>query len=861
MGFVKRIIPNNILNVINNNWTKYSKKNSFIKLDNIINKNINKKCYIGRGYYPVNTPEFLVRHVLENPKWYTAYTPYQSEISQGRLESLFNFQSMICDLTRMDSSNASLLDESTAISEAMYMLYNYNKYNKKIFMIDRNLHVQNMSVLIERANHLNIELCILQDNKNINLDDICGIIIQNPDTLGNLLTENDEKFKLINKYRGDDVGVIEVSDLLSCVLFKPPGENNFDISVGSTQRLGLPMWFGGPHAGFISCKSKYNRYLPGRIVGQSIDSQNNVSYRLTLQTREQHIKKDRATSNICTAQALLANFASFYGMYHGSKGLTRIAENTYNMTSLLHNNLSSKYVTNNRYFDTVSINRIFDISKFEYSTLNNNSIFSLNEMVEEDDIIEICEELDVEFNNNISKLEKTRESKVLDIDIFNKYNDENSLTRYIYELCDRDYSLVNGMIPLGSCTMKLNPVFTLTELTNKKLNLHPYTDKENAKGYMEMLNDLKLKLRIITGMDDVSLQPNAGSQGEYAGLLAIKKYLNDSSRNTVIIPDSAHGTNFASAKLAGFDIAKVKTKDGLLNIDDIKNKLEKNNIAALMVTYPSTFGIYDDNIKEIVDLVHEYGAQVYMDGANMNAQLGWTSPGFIGADVCHLNLHKTFAIPHGGGGPGMGPICVKKHLSEYLPDIDNPNISGSPYGSASILSISWLYLLNNDINDLRNISEKAIQNANYLMNKLKDEYKILYTKNGCVAHEFIIDCSEFKKYNISELDIAKRLLDYEFHSPTLSWPIANTIMIEPTESENIEELDRFINAMICIKKEIITNPDILKNAPHSLDLIKSWDYKYSIKDAYYPNNIKRSYFPSRNRINEVYGDRNIKVKY
>jgi glycine dehydrogenase len=852
-----KIIPPNIIHNINKNW-----KN--LNSDLILNKNINKKCYLGRGFYPTNTPNFLLRHILENPKWYTAYTPYQAEISQGRLESLFNFQSMIADLTQMDISNSSLLDEATAINEAMFMLYNYNKFKKNKFIIDRNLHPQNMSVILEKSKHLGYQIEYLQDRNNMcnsKDTDICGIVIQNPDTFGNLLKKDSKKYYAIKKFQEKEIPIIEVSDLFSCSLFTPPGENNFDISVGSSQRFGLPMWYGGPHAGFISCKKKYIRHMPGRIVGKSIDSQNSESYRLTLQTREQHIKKDKATSNICTAQALLANFSAFYGLYYGGDGIQNIAKNIHKNAYILRENLSQKYNTNNSYFDTISFNSDFRGTKFENNNYQNKAIFSMNQLVNTYDIKEICEELKVDYKeiDNID-LRITRESPVLNDQIFSKYNDENSLTRYIYELADKDYSLVTGMIPLGSCTMKLNPSDTLTQLTNPKLNLHPYTSHENTEGYQYMISDLNDKLKIITGMDHFSFQLNSGSQGEYAGLIAIKKFLNDPNRDTIIIPDTAHGTNFASAKLAGYKIANLRTIDGKIDLEDLE-KLLKTNIAALMITYPNTYGIFDDNIIDIIDLVHKYGAQVYMDGANMNAQLGYTGPGYIGADVCHLNLHKTFAIPHGGGGPGVGPIGVKKHLIDFLPNTENPNFSAAPYGSAAILSITWKYLLDNNITKLKKISEKSIYNANYLMKNLKDDYAILYTKNGMVAHEFIIDCSELSKYGIKEVDIAKRLLDYNFHAPTLSWPVKNSLMIEPTETENKEELDRFIEAMKSIKNEIINNPDILKNAPHSLNLLKDkWNFKYSIKDAYFPNNINKNYFPTRNRINEIYGDKNIIVK-
>ena len=856
---IEKIIPKNIIkDLTDRSWRNLGLIESLSYSNHIFDKNINKKCYIGRGYYPTDTPPFLVRHILENPKWYTAYTPYQAEISQGRLESLFNFQTMIANITNLDISNASLLDEATAINEAMFMLYSYNKLKKNIFVIDENLHSQNLSVILEKSKHLKYQIKYLRDYNNIDFKNVCGVVVQNPDTFGNLL-----KKELIKQYQDEEIPIIEISDLFACSIFTPPGENNFDISVGSAQRFGLPMWYGGPHAGFIAAKQKYLRFMPGRIVGKSIDSQNNESFRLTLQTREQHIRKDKATSNICTAQALLANFSTFYGLYHGGKGIQEIAQKIHYNTRLLADNLGEKYLLNKNFFDTLAIPYQLDTDNFEYQKKEGYSILAMNQLVTENDLKEICDLAQVNFNENIPKeVEITRRTPLLNNEIFNKYNDENSLTRYIFELADKDYSLVNGMIPLGSCTMKLNPVNTMKQLTNPKLNLHPYTNKENAKGYELMIEDLNDKLKVITGMDHFSFQLNSGSQGEYAGLIAIKKYLNDDSRDTVIIPDSAHGTNFASASLAGYKIKTLKTHKGKIKISDLEDIFDKNSVAALMITYPNTYGIYDDNIEEIIQTVHQNGSQVYMDGANMNAQLGLTGPGYIGADVCHLNLHKTFAIPHGGGGPGVGPIGVKKHLIKYLPNTENPNFSAAPYGSASVLSISWIYLLNNNVENLKKIGLQAITNANYLMNNLKDDFKIAFTKNDCVAHEFIIDCSEFSKYGVSELDIAKRLLDYNFHAPTLSWPIKNSLMIEPTESENVEELDRFIHALKSIKNEIVTNPDILKNSPHSLSLLKEdWNKSYQIKEAFFPDNIEKQYFPSRNRINEVYGDRNLVTKY
>ena len=881
MSFSRRVI-NNVIpkNIINENTIKLKKYDisDIPKIfSSVIDKNIIHKSFIGRGFYQTKMPDFIIRNVLENPVWYSAYTPYQAEISQGRLESLFNYQTMICEITGLDISNASLLDEASAVSEAMLMVHNYNNAKDRVFLVDNRLHPQNIYNLNTRAKNLNIKLIYFdkQDLSNIYNDKITGIIIQNPDTEGNLIDNDYRLLEFINQCKNNNTSLIEVSDLMNSMINNSANDNNFDISVGSTQRFGLPMFYGGPHSGFLACKNKFLRFLPGRLVGKSIDTLENEAFRLSLQTREQHIKKEKATSNVCTAQALLANLSTFYGIYHGPKGLTNISNKIYNKTNKLYRGLiDANYDVNNTFFDTLTINfkdneqynkilHLAESHKYNFRILSNSKIgISIDELTNDDDLENFSNIFDIRIDNDNYIKDK---KDILNQEVFNKYNDENSLIRYIHKLGKKDYSLVDGMIPLGSCTMKLNPTFTLENLTHEKINIHPYAPLNQTLGYQEMINDLSDRLIKITGMDDISFQPNSGSTGEYAGLLAIKGYLNDTNRNICLIPESAHGTNFSSAKLAGYEIKRIKVlSDGSIDIDQMKDIIEanKNKIGALMITYPSTFGIFDENIKDVIKLIHDDGGQVYMDGANMNAQLGWTSPGYIGADVCHLNLHKTFAIPHGGGGPGVGPIAVKKHLSKYLPDITFPNISSAPYGSASILSISWLYLLQFDNDDLKNISYNAIYNANYIVDKIKHKYYILYKKNNLVGHEFIIDCKPFKSQGITEFDIAKRLLDYKFHAPTLSWPIVGTLMIEPTESENIEELDRFISALLSIRDEIDNKPELLKNAPHSLSLLKEdWKFDYSQKDAFYPNNIEKDYFPSVNRVNDVYGDRNIICKY
>ena len=881
---IKKIIPKNIFNC-NYPFTKLNNNEAINKLETTIGKNKLRKNYIGQGYYPSNMPEFIRKQVLENPVWYSAYTPYQPEISQGRLEMLFNYQKMITDITQMDFSNASLLDEASACGEALLLINNFNK--NKTILIDEELHSQNKRVIETKAKYLNINLQPINRNYNkIDIDNIGGLFIQNPSSYGKLINLNNDTYfsNLIKELQFKNIPIVEVSDLLYSCIYKPAGENNFDISVGSTQRFGLPLFFGGPHSGFIACKEKYLRKLPGRIVGKSIDNLDQEVFRLALQTREQHIRKEKATSNICTAQSLPAILSTFYAIYHGPDTLKNISTNIHDLASIFLDTLKNYNirVLNDNIYDTI----YFKSDPFTEKILANNKEFNFNsvtidnnkyvgvsfhELSSHVDLYKIADLIGIDLFVDTSAIklhqDLIRESPLLQDPVFNTYNDELRLSRYIHELGLKDYSLVNGMIPLGSCTMKLNPAYTMSFLSNKLItDIHPYAPKDQTEGYTEIVDELKDRLKYLTGMDDISFQPQSGSTGEYAGLIAIKDYqlsLGHKDKNICIIPDSAHGTNFSSAKLAGFNIVKLKTlptgEISITHLNEILTK-HKEKVSCIMITYPSTFGIFDDNIKEIIELVHNVNGQVYMDGANLNAQLGWTNPGFIGADLCHLNLHKTFAIPHGGGGPGVGPICVKKHLSPFIPSENKIMVSGSAHGSASILTISLLYLMSHNLNSLKDVSLRAIENANYLMDELKGDFKISFTKNNMCGHEFIIDLSEFTQHGVSEFDIAKRLIDYNFHPPTLSWPINKAIMIEPTETESKEELDRFIKALKSIKKEIYCNPEIVKNAPYNLDQIKNWNYNFTLQEAFFPNDIKKNYFPSVGRVNESYGDMNLKLK-
>ena len=862
-------------------------------------------CYIGLGYNPTILPGVIQRNILENPGWYTSYTPYQAEIAQGRLEALFNFQTMVCDLTKMDLANASLLDEGTAAAEAMIMLFNNRNKEKKLndfnyFYVDKNIFPQTLSILETRSNPLGIKLIIEDLNKITFNQKFFGGIFQYPGKNGKIEDLN----PIIKKFKEKEINTIVAADLLSLTIINPPGEMGVDVVVGSTQRFGIPMGYGGPHAAFFATKEIYKRNIPGRIIGETIDLDNRRALRMALQTREQHIKRDRATSNICTAQVLLAIMAGMYAVYHGPKGLKHIAKKIHEKSVNLSNIIKSLGIKqmNEYFFDTIMIKvnsiiirPIAESKKINFNYVDNKNItISLNETTTINDlnkIISVFEEYTKIKNSKKYKSidEKkslkihSRKSKFLIYDVFNSYHTETSLMRYIKYLEKKDLSLNHSMISLGSCTMKLNAASEMFPLSSFRWNnLHPFVPISQAGGYKKLLSKLEEQLTIITGFDSTSLQPNSGAQGEYAGLMVIRAYHNskgETNRNICLIPASAHGTNPASAIMAGMKVVVVKTdKHGNIDWNDINEKAKKfkKNLSTLMITYPSTHGVFESKIKLITKLIHDCGGQVYMDGANMNAQVGLTSPAIIGADVCHLNLHKTFAIPHGGGGPGVGPICVAKHLSEFLPGnpiikVGGKNsisaISSAPYGSslACIISYAYIKLLGGE--GLKKATEIAILNANYIKKRLDGEFKILYKGeiNGRNAHELIIDCRDFRKNGIEVNDIAKRLMDYGFHAPTVSFPVSGTMMIEPTESENLEEIDRFCDALISIKKEISKNTKktilLLKNAPHTLKMITSdkWEFPYSRAEAAFPLPYlhKNKFWPSVRRVDEAHGDRNL----
>lgn len=858
------------------------------------------KTYIGLGYHDTFTPSVIQRNILENPGWYTAYTPYQPEIAQGRLEALLNFQTMVCDITKMEIANASLLDEGTSAAEAMIMMYNNRSKDQKStdqnkFYVDSNIFPQTLAVLSTRAKPLDIEL-IVGDIKELNEDEVFGCIIQYPGKDGKL-EEIDNFLESINN---ESLKVIIAVDLMSIVLIEPPNPDKIDVVVGTTQRFGIPLGYGGPHAAFFATKEKYKRNIPGRIIGVTKDLDGDYSLRMALQTREQHIKRDRATSNICTAQVLLAVMAGMYAVYHGPLGLKEISKSIHLKAVYLKRSLESigLQIKYSKYFDTVTvlcdskkIKELAALKNINFCILSNNEIsISVNEKTNMKDLKEIISVFE-EFMNKESSIEEfptdiefinERKSDILSHPVFNSYHSETSLMRYIKSLENKDLSLTQSMISLGSCTMKLNSASEMIPLSWSEWNsIHPFVPIDQAKGYHEVINRLEEYLSEITGFAATSLQPNSGAQGEYSGLMVIKSYLDkkgDSHRNICLIPSSAHGTNPASAIMAGLKVVVINTDErGNIDLEDLKSKVKehKDNLAALMITYPSTHGVFESEIQSINDLIHQNGGQVYMDGANMNAQVGLTSPKIIGADVCHLNLHKTFSIPHGGGGPGVGPICVAEHLKEFLPsnpliktggDDSLEAISSAPWGSALVCLISYGYIRMLGRDGIRKSTEIAIVNANYLKTKLEKNYKILYSgENGRSAHEFIIDCRDFKKYNIEVVDIAKRLIDYGFHAPTVSFPVPGTMMIEPTESENLNELDKFCEALNSIYTEIISDDDskreMLRNSPHTLKMLTStdWPYSYSREDASFPKSYLKTnkFWPSVRRVDEAYGDRNL----
>ena len=863
------------------------------------------KTYIGLGYNRSYLPAVIQRNILENPGWYTAYTPYQAEIAQGRLEALLNFQTMITDLTGMEISNASLLDESTAAAEAMTLLFSTRTRQQKkedinSFFVSIDTFPQTLALLETRAEPLGIKLVIADLSEFNHEENYFGAFFQYPGLSGNITDIE----PIIKDCKEKEIKVAVAADILSLALLKSPGEMGADVVVGSTQRFGIPLGYGGPHAAYFATKEEFKRNLPGRIIGVSIDQNGNRALRMALQTREQHIKRDRATSNICTAQVLLAVMAGMYGVYHGPDGLREIANKIHSNACILEENLNllGFKTTNKSFFDTVLVECDSKLIKgkaleneinFHYPSDNKVSI-SINETTSINDIYDIVsifaksKNIKLENFSNFESLNRIpkkyrRESDFMADEVFSKYKSETSLMRYIKSLEKKDLALNTSMISLGSCTMKLNAAAEMLPLSwNRWLNIHPFAPKNQAIGYEKVLKKLESQLKEITGFDSVSLQPNSGAQGEYAGLMVIKSYHENNGnfdRKICLIPSSAHGTNPASAVMAGMEVVVVNSSEnGNIDISDLEQKAieHKSRLGALMITYPSTHGVFESDILRITEIIHSNGGQVYMDGANMNAQVGLTNPKIIGADVCHLNLHKTFAIPHGGGGPGVGPICVAKHLSPFLPsnpliktggEKAIPAISGAPFGSALACLISYGYISMLGASGLTKATEIAILNANYIKERLNGHYEILYTGElGRSAHEMIIDCRPFKEYGIEVVDIAKRLMDYGFHAPTVSFPVAGTMMIEPTESENKEEIDRFCDAMISIKGEIVLckaedESNLLKNSPHTLEMVTSndWNYKYSReKAAFALTYIKENKFwPPVRRVNDAYGDRNL----
>lgn len=872
------------------------------------------KSYIGMGYYPTILPSVIQRNILENPGWYTQYTPYQAEISQGRLEALLNFQTVVTELTGLKIANASLLDEATAAAETMVMFYNLrkkDKINSNKFFISQDVFPQTIDVLKTRSKPFGIQL-VIGDHQNFELtNDFFGLLVQYPSC-------NGEIYDYINFFKeADSKNILKLvaADILSLTLLTPPGEFGADAAIGSTQRLGISMGYGGPHAAYFATKEDFKRIIPGRIIGVSVDANGSTALRMALQTREQHIKRERATSNICTSQVLLAIMAGMYAVYHGSDGLKAIAKRINNLANILSKSLVELGLIqiNKNYFDTITfkvdnnlkeriraealknkinLNYFFDnllsISISEVTTYEDVNglikIFSnvLSKKVNDDYIQKISSGSKLSFDEKF-----IRKSEYLLQSIFSSYRSETEIVRYIKSLENKDLSLVHSMIPLGSCTMKLNSTTEMLGVTFDEFScIHPFAPIDQTEGYTEMFEELKKDIAEITGLSAVSLQPNSGAQGEYTGLSVIKAYLQDKGenlRNVTLIPSSAHGTNPASAVMAGMKIVVVNCDSrGNIDLIDLKAKADahKNNLAALMVTYPSTHGVFEEAIKEICDIIHENGGQVYMDGANLNAQVGLTSPGFIGADVCHLNLHKTFCIPHGGGGPGMGPIAVAEHIAPFLPghtviNIGNKKsisaISAAPWGSASILVISYAYIKMMGSEGLANATKIAILNANYIKSVLEPHFKVLYTGSKCrVAHELIFDMREFKHTaHIEVEDIAKRLMDYGYHAPTVSFPVTGTLMVEPTESESKAELDKFCEAMILIREEIREieqgiadqQDNVLKNAPHTAQSVISdnWTFPYSREKAAYPAKWTRlnKFWPSVARVDNAYGDRNL----
>jgi glycine dehydrogenase len=871
-----------------------SEASALASLQKIATKNTLFKTYIGQGYYNCHTPSVILRNLLENPAWYTAYTPYQPEISQGRLEALLNFQTMVCDLTGLGIANASLLDEGTAAAEAMALCRRMSKAKGKVFFVDEDCFPQTIDVLQTRAAPVGIELVIGNPEEALQ-HDCFGMLLQYPGASGEVRNYTD----LIVQANEQGALVVMAADILSLVLLKSPGAMGADVAIGSTQRFGVPMGFGGPHAAYIACHEDYKRSLPGRLVGVSIDVHGDPACRLALQTREQHIRREKATSNICTAQVLLAVIAGMYAVYHGPDGLKQIAQRVHQLTSRLATRLKDQgiAVKNSCYFDTLtietgdqtgSIHEAAAIQQINLRKIDDKHLgVSLDETTTEKDLEVLLSVF------NASSLPETadspltedllRQAEILTHPVFNTYHSETEMMRYLRKLADRDIALDRAMIPLGSCTMKLNAASEMLPVTWPAFSaMHPFVPFEQARGYMVMVEELEQMLCKVTGYDAVSLQPNAGSQGEFAGLLAIRDYHesnNEGHRNICLIPASAHGTNPASAQMCGMQVVVVACdSDGNVDVPDLEIKATQhsNNLAAIMITYPSTHGVFEAQVKDVCDIVHQHGGQVYIDGANLNAMVGHVEPSAIGGDVSHLNLHKTFCIPHGGGGPGIGPIGVKAHLAPFLPghsllDRKAGVVASAPYGSAGILPITWMYLKMMGATGMKTATEIAILNANYLTRKLAEDFPILYMgSKGLVAHECILDLRPLKEATgITVEDVAKRLIDYGFHAPTMSFPVAGTLMIEPTESESLQEIDRFVSAMKHIRQEIQNVEDgkikaeesPLRNAPHTASslLVEQWDQSYTREEAAYPMPELRNnkYWPPVGRIDQVHGDRHL----
>ncbi len=889
-----------------------SERKYYRRILELASKNKVFNTYIGMGYYDTITPAVILRNVLENPAWYTSYTPYQAEISQGRLEALLNFQTMVCELTGMEIANASLLDEATAAAEAMVMMMNLRsrqmvKNNVNAVLVDEKMWPQTLDVLQTRANPLNIELRVGSYEKFDFTDDVFGVLIQYPNSDGEILDYSE----LVSKAHEKDIKVAVATDLLSLAILVPPGEWGADIVFGSSQRFGVPMGYGGPHAAFFTARDDYKRNMPGRIIGITKDMHGNRALRMALQTREQHIKREKATSNICTAQALLANMAGFFGVYHGPEGIKMIAERIHSIAAFLAvevEKLGYKQLNKN-YFDTIrfalpkhvmreDIEWLSHELEMNFRYFENGDVgISIDETTNREDMTWILEVFAKAANKKWQVIHEypdmlvinkkyRRTSEFMTQDVFNKYRSETEMVRYLKKLEHKDISLTHSMISLGSCTMKLNAATEMLPLSWIEFNgIHPFVPKNQARGYHEMMEELRRDLSEITGMADVSLMPNSGAAGEYAGLMVIRAFhesRGEGHRDVVLIPSSAHGTNPASAVSAGMKVVVVDCDEkGNISVADLQKKAKEHskNLSAFMVTYPSTHGVFESAIVEMCEIIHKRGGQVYMDGANMNAQVGLTNPKKIGADVCHLNLHKTFAIPHGGGGPGVGPIAVAKHLIDFLPSHPIMNnghvginaVAAAPWGSASVLPITYGYIKMMGAEGLTNATKVAILNANYIAKALENNYGVLYTgEKGRVAHELILECRHLKNTSgITEADIAKRLMDYGFHAPTLSFPVHGTLMIEPTESESKEELDRFIEALNSIFEEIKEveegraekENNVLRNAPHTAEMVSAdtWNYEYSRTKAAYPLEWIRDnkYWVPVGRVDNAWGDRNL----